>query len=242
MTSHTASSYRPFILASCLLSVAFTGCVWFPADPRAELAMEKRLSVALLPLGFDIEITDLSALKSTDETLSAEEEVREVADALQEIRADARWLFLSRLATSHQFRFAPFEETDALATELGLKPGVIPTAEQLTVLRRHLNVDLVVAMNILDYGKVRWQWLATAALADISAETIGLGVATAWKPALIATKVGVEMLTYSAIFFGGAICSAWRSALFGLKREHSTPRVGTQSGSKWKRHSTPGMT
>lgn len=203
MTSLTASSRGPFIIASCLLSVALNGCVWFPADPRAELAMEKRPSVALLPFGFDIEITKLSALKSADEALSAEEEVRQVADTLQEIRADARWLFLSSLATGHQFRFVSFEESDALATELGLKPGAIPTAEQLTGLRRRLGVDLVVAMNILDYGKIRWQWLATAAFADISSETIAIGVATAWNPALIATNVGVEILTNSAIFFGG---------------------------------------
>ncbi|MBS0169886.1 MAG: hypothetical protein JSR62_05985 [Nitrospira sp.] len=203
MTSLTARSCRPFMIASCLLSVALTGCVWFPAALRTELPMEKRLSVALLPFGFDSEITELSALISTDEVLSAEEEVRQVADTLQEIRADARWLFLSRLATGHQFRFASFEETDALATELGLKPGTIPTAEQLTALRRRLGVDLVVAMNILDYGKVRWQWLATATFADISAETIALGVATAWNPVLIATNVGVEILTNSAIFFGG---------------------------------------
>ena len=203
MASLAIFSCRPFIMASCLLSVAFTGCVWFPADPRAELTMEKRPSVALLPFGFDIEIAKLSALKSTDEVLSAEEEVRQVADTLQEIRADARSLFLSRLATGHQFRFVSAEETDALATELGLKPGAIPTAEQLTAFRRRLGVNLVVAMNILDYGQIRWQWLAAGAFADVSAETIALGLATAWNPALILANVGVEVLTNSAIFLGG---------------------------------------
>ncbi len=130
MTSLTARSCRPFILASCLLSVAPTGCVWLPTDPRAELTMEKRPSLALLPVWFDIESAKLSALTSTDEALSTEEDVRHVAETLQEIRAHARWLFLSRLATGHQFRFVLFEETDALiVTGLVLCAfGLIPAA------------------------------------------------------------------------------------------------------------------
>lgn len=138
-----------------------------------------------------------------NETLSPDEEARQVGETLQEVRVDARWLFLSRLATGHQFRFASLEETDALAVGLGLNPGALPTGEQLTEFRTRLHADLVVAGNILDYGQIRWQWLAMGVFADISAETIALGLAAAWNPLLIATNVGVEVLTNSAIFFGG---------------------------------------
>lgn len=126
MTSLTARSCRLFILASCLLIVAPTGCVWLPTDSRAELTMEQRPSLALLPVGFDIESAKLSALASTDEALSTEEDVRHVAETLQEIRANARWLLLSRLATGHQLRFVSFEETDAL-----MVPGLVLCAVRL---------------------------------------------------------------------------------------------------------------
>jgi hypothetical protein len=165
--------------------------------------MEKRAVVVLLPFGFDIEMTRLSAVKSVDETLSADEEARQVAEARQEIQTEARWLLLSGLATSHQFRFVSSEESDALAAELGLSPGALPTAEHLAEFRRRLGAGLVVAGTILDYGHIRWQWLVAGAFADVSAETVALGLATAWNPALILANVGVEVLTNSAIFLGG---------------------------------------
>jgi hypothetical protein len=187
----------------CLLAVAFTGCAWFRATPESEVPMVERPSVAILPFGIDVEITTLSAVKSVDRTLSDEEESRQVAAVLQDMLADARWLFLSRLATGQKFLFVPLEQTDAVAAELQLKPGGLPTPEQLAELRKRLGADLVVAGTILDYGKIRWQWLAAAAFADVSAETIALGLATAWNPVLILANVGVEVLTNSAIFFGG---------------------------------------
>lgn len=197
------SRYRLSLIAMCLLGVAFTGCAWFGTTPESEVPVAERPSVAILPFGIDVEITTLSAVKSVDGTLPDDEESRQVAAVLQEMLADARWLFLSRLATSQKFLFVPLEQTDAVAAELQLKPGILPTPEQLVEFRKRLGADLVVAGTILDYGKIRWQWLAAAAFADVSVETIVLGLATAWNPVLILTNVGVEMLTNSAIFLGG---------------------------------------
>ena len=194
---------RLLSVAMCLLGVAFTGCAWFHSTPESEVPVAERPYVAILPFGIDVEITTLSAVKSVDGTLSADEESRQVAAVLQDMLTDVRWLFLSRLATSQQFLFVPLEQTDAVAAELQLKPGVLPTPEQLAELRKRLGADLVVAGTILDYGKIRWQWMAAAAFADVSAETIALGLATAWNPVLILANVGVEVLTNSAIFLGG---------------------------------------
>lgn len=204
MRVHTLTSrYRLLSVAMCLLGVAFTGCAWIPATPESEVSVAERLYVAILPFGIDVEITKLSAVKSVDGTLSDEEESRQVAAVLQEMLTDVRWLFLSRLATGQKFLFVPLEQIDAVAAELQLKPGVLPTQEQLAELRKRLGADLVVAGTILDYGKIRWQWMAAAAFADVSAETIALGLATAWNPILILANVGVEILTNSAIFLGG---------------------------------------
>jgi hypothetical protein len=197
------SRSRLFSIVMCLLGVAFTGCAWFRAAPESDVPLAERPNVAILPFGIDVEIPTLSAVKSVDGTLSDEEESRQVAIVVQEMLTDVRWLFLSRLATSHKFLFVPLAQTDAVAAELQLTPGVLPTPEQLAELRKRLGADLVVAGMILDYGKIRWQWLASAAFVDVSAETIVLGLATAWNPALILANVGVEVLTNSAIFFGG---------------------------------------
>ena len=57
--------------------------------------------------------------------------------------------------------------------------------------------------SILDYGKIRWQWLVTGMFADISWETIAIGVATAWNPGIILGNVGYELLTSTPLWFGG---------------------------------------
>ena len=196
--------FRQMSFICCILGVTLTGCVGFDPVVQSEVEdLKDRPTIAILPFGFDLEITKLSAVKTMEGPLSPEDEATQVAEALRKIQQEARWLLVSRLATGYGFRFVPLEQTDALADELQLKPGGIPNADQLTEFRRRLGADLVVAGSILDYGKVRWQWLAAGAFADVSAETIVLGLATAWNPVLILANAGVEVLTNSAIFFGG---------------------------------------
>jgi len=138
-----------------------------------------------------------------DGTLSPEDEAKQVAEALREIQQEARWLLLSRLAAGQGFRFVSLEQTDELAKELELEPGVLPNAEQLTEFRRRLGADLVVAGSILDYGKIRWQWSAAGMFTDMTAESIALGVATAWNPIAIGANIGFELLTSTPVWFGG---------------------------------------
>ena len=184
--------------------IVLMGCVAFEPVPQSIVEdLQERPFVAILPFDFDLEITTLSALKTVDETLSPEDEAKQVAKTLKEIQQEARWLLLSRLATGQGFRFVPLAETDALAEKLQLKPGALPTAEQLGEFRRRLGADLVVAGSILDYGKVRWQWLAAGMFADIAWETAAIGVATAWNPGIILGNVGFELLTSTPLWFGG---------------------------------------
>ena len=192
----------PFV--GWMVCAALMGCVAF--DPAVQSRVENlndRPSVAILPFGFDLEITNLSAVKTTNEVLSPEEESKQVAEALREVQREARWLLLSRLAAGQGFQFVPPEQTDALAEELQLKPGVLPNPEQLTEFRLRLGADLVVAGSILDYGKVRWQWSIAGMFADISWETVAIGVATAWNPGIILGNVGYELLTSTPLWFGG---------------------------------------
>jgi hypothetical protein len=199
-----STSVRLVLVASCLVNIVLTGCVGF--DPVVQSTVEdlnERPTVAILPFGFDLEITKLSAVKTVDETLPPEDEAKQVADTLREIQQEARWLLLSRLSAGQGFQFIPADQTDALAGELQLNAGTLPTAEQLTEFRRRLGADLVITGSILDYGKIRWQWLVTGMFADISWETIAIGVATAWNPGIILGNVGYELLTSTPLWFGG---------------------------------------
>jgi len=192
--------FRLVLVVSGLGGAVLTGCVAF--DPAVQSQVEdlnERPYVAILLFGFDLDITKLSAVKSVDGTLPPEDESKQLAEALREIQQEARWLLLSRLATGQGFWIVSLAETDALAEELQLKPGVLPNAEQLAEFRRRLGADLVVAASILDYGKVRWQWLAAGMFTDMTAESIALGVATAWNPIAIGANIGFELLTSTPV-------------------------------------------
>ena len=96
----------PFV--GCVVCATFIGCVAF--DPAVQSTVEdlnERPSVAILPFGFDLEITKLSDMKTANEMLSPEEESKQVAEALREIQREARWLLLSRLAAGRGFQFVP---------------------------------------------------------------------------------------------------------------------------------------
>lgn len=195
---------------SYMASFVLVGCVTF--DPVAQSDVEQldeRPVVALLPIGFDVAITKLSYVKTVEDTLSPEEESKQLAQALAEIRQEARWLLLSRLATGQGFRFVPLEVTDALAAELQLKPGVVPDPDQVKEFRKRLGADLVMAVSILDYGKVRWQHWVPGLVLSMLTETLLVGAATGFNPVAMAATAGSELITDVPFWWGGAYFAGW---------------------------------
>lgn len=126
-----------------------------------------------------------------------------ITEEISRICDEARWFLMSRVATAQGFRLIPTEATTALTDQLGLQRGAMPTHDELAEFRKQLDADLVLVADILDYGKVRWQWLAGGMLVDMTWETAAIGVATGWNPALILGNVGFEVLTSTPMWFGG---------------------------------------
>lgn len=199
-----STAVRLTLIVLTVHALLITGCVAFdPPIPSPVEDLEERPHVAVLRFGFDREISSLSTVKTIENTLSSETEATQLAAALTKIKQEGRWLLVSRLATGQGFHIVPLAETDALADELHLNPGTIPNAEQLTAFRRRLGADLVIAGSILDYGKIRWQWLAAGMLTDMTVESIALGLATSWNPIGLGANIGVELLTSTPLWFGG---------------------------------------
>ena len=192
--------FRLFLV--CVIATT-PGCVSFEPVLQSNIDVEERPAVAVLPFGFDIEIKNLSSVKTVQDALPPDEEARQLAEALRDVQNETRWLFVSRLATAQGFRIISPAQTDVVAQDLRVQGGVVPTPEQLAELRRQLGADLVVAGSILDYGKIRWGWLAAGMVADLSWETVVIGLATAWNPAVILGNVGFELATSTPLWFGG---------------------------------------
>ena len=125
--NHWKHRIVPLITLSMLLCIATTtGCAWFQTQPLPDLDASQQLVVAVLPVELDLPITKLSSIRSMNGQ-GPQDESQELAAAIEELRAEARWMFLSRLATRWQFHFVPSEEVDAAAAALGLMPGTQPT-------------------------------------------------------------------------------------------------------------------
>ena len=74
-----------------IVGAAFTWCVVFDSAVQSTVEdLSERSSVAILPFGFDLEITKLYAVKTAREMLPPEEEAKQVAESLLEIQREAR--------------------------------------------------------------------------------------------------------------------------------------------------------
>ena len=171
--------------------------------------MGERPYLAVLPISIEVEITKLSYIKSVEEDLSPEDEAQQLADALQQIHADARRLLENQLEEGQRFRLVRNEQVEAAVTTLELKPGVFPTIDQLADLRTQLGADLIIVGNILDYGKIRWHYWVPGLVLSMLAETLIVGAATGFNPAFMAATAGSELLTDVPFWWGGAYIAGW---------------------------------
>lgn len=186
-----------------VVGLAVSGCSWSGSAARPDVAEVNRPKVAVLKFGLAVEITKLSSVQTVNGDLTPEQEADMIARAKREIPELARRMITEKLAKDRQFTLIPLEETDSAIEGLGIEHGVVLTREQLDILRKRLGADMVVSGTIHDYGKIRWQWMAAGMFGDMTWESVAIGLATAWNPAIILGNVGFELLTSTPVWFGG---------------------------------------
>ncbi len=186
-----------------VLAVGQTSCSWFHSSAVPRTPSPDRPRVAVLEFGMGVEITSLSSVQTIEGELVPDDERRLVAQAVEGIRNKTRQLLYYKLAAAEQFDLVPLEQVDAAQQQIGVKPGVLPTKDQLAALRTSLEAELLVGGIVQDFGKVRWQWLAAGMVGDMTWESVALGLATSWNPAAIFGNIGFELLTSTPVWFGG---------------------------------------
>jgi hypothetical protein len=192
---------RPILFISLLATLS--ACSLFGIHEHHEVAPDQRAVLALLPTRLDFTINKASQIETLPDGLSSDEEKGRAPAALQAVRSEARRLFFEKIETGEQFCLVPLEEVDAIVQTIELSEDKDVTSADLTALKDRLKADLIVQLTVLDYGKVRWYWLAGGMLADISWETVAIGLASAWNPGIILGNVGFELLTSTPVWFGG---------------------------------------
>jgi len=186
-----------------LLALAMEGCS-SASKTRQAVPSSERLRVGILPFRMEAPVTKLSNIKSLLDPVAPDQEPALLAEAVARIPKEARRLFYDRVEQESQFDLIPLESFDAAVAQLGLSATYPVTTAQLCALRDALNADVFVSGAVLDYGKVRWQWSAAGMMADMTWESVAIGLATAWNPAAIMANVGFELLTSTPLWFGGA--------------------------------------
>lgn len=189
------------LLVGFLLSAG--ACSWFGAHERPPVPPEQRAVLAVLPVRLDVAISKISQVETVPDDLPSEEDQRRGAEAAQAVRSEARRIFSEKIEAGEQFMLVLPDEVDAAVQAMGLPEDGEPTPAQLAQLKDRLNADLIVQPTVLDYGKVRWYWLAGGMLADMTWESIVIGLATSWNPGIILGNVGFELLTSTPVWFGG---------------------------------------
>ncbi|MDX2253192.1 MAG: hypothetical protein NW202_12975 [Nitrospira sp.] len=200
---HAIYLKRMVALVLVLVLVTNANCSWLGSKTRPDLPLAERPMLAVLEFGMGIEINSLSSVKSIDEPLSSDQEALLVSEAVKDIRQEARRLLYERLATGGQFRLVPLDEVDIAIREMEVDSLKSLNSDQISIFRRKLEADIVVGGVVLDYGKVRWQWLAMGMFTDTLVENIVIGLATAWNPMALAANAGFNLLTSTPIWFGG---------------------------------------
>lgn len=213
-----------------LLTVAVAGCSVFVSKSTSPLSPGERPRIAILPFGMGVEITRLSSVQTVTSLPTSEEEPKMVAAAVAGIKDKARRLLYYQLEVAQKTMLIPLEDVDHAVEGIGLTPGDLLTHDQIAALRMRLDCDLVVGGIVQDFGKVRWQWLAGGMLADMTWESVALGLATNWHPGAIFGNIGFELLTSTPVWFGGGY-------LFGVAfspvRVDAWAQDGVTGGERW---------
>ena len=190
------------LIGAALSLIAFSGtvagCGWLHSSVGPELPDSERLTVEIVDFVMEIQITRLSSIKTVQFKLSDEEEMRLIDQEVQQIRNAARGMFYDKLHEGNRLNVKPL--TDRRADGQAERNG---QGASMQGVRCDAGTDLIVTGKVVDYGKVRWQWMLAGMLGDITWETLALGLATAWNPAVIAGNIGFELLTSAPVWFGG---------------------------------------
>lgn len=76
--------------------------------------------------------------------------------------------------------------------------------EELIEIQKEFNVDALVYGEIPWYGKTNPFWPTVGLTVDIASESVALGILTKWNWTIILANVGLELVTNTPLWFGGA--------------------------------------
>jgi hypothetical protein len=193
-------------LFTVLFLLILHGCAFLPG--RTLPPPDPPLTVLVGPVTLDAPVTSPSDLYTFRERPSSETEHQLLAQLIEEVEVTGQRILTEQLARQPGFIVVPFADTRRLQTNLQSVSGPLD-AESLRLLGKEAHADIVLAVDIVDYRVVRWQYWVPGLILSMLAETLIVGAATGFNPAFMAATAGSELLTDVPLWWGGAYIAGW---------------------------------
>lgn len=179
-----------------------SACTAYPLPKTLLLDHPPRLGI----IGFKVTapIRHLSSIANPPPDLTHNEEPILLDKALRHVEDQAATFLVAALIEEGEVM--PQVVPEGL---YGIRRGERPTPSQLDLLQKELGLDAVLYGEIPWYGRTRLIYPILGMSLDIVAESVALGLATKWNPAVISANVGFELLTGTPLWFGGYYLSGW---------------------------------
>lgn len=201
------------IAVLCLLTIP--GCAWFrrplpPPDPP--------LAVLVGPVTLQAPVSSPSDLYTFEDRLAPDVTSPLLLQLIDEVELTGQRLLTEALASQSGFAVIPFAETRRLLTNHS-RIGSPLDPDELRALGQEAHADFVVTAKIVDYGVVRWQYWVPGLIVSMITETLIVGAASGFNPAIMAATAGSELLTDVPFWWGGAYVAGWAFRPVRVKAE-----------------------
>ena len=192
------------VLVLVLLVTSGCGMLWtrtapLPAEPLTVLVAQVRLNAP---------VTSPQDLHSFNDAPPPEVQPMLLAQLIDEVQVHAQRVFSEELSRQQAFQLVPFREARLMLSDMKSHGEALSEAD-LFVFGVQAEADVVVSVRILDYGAIQWQYWVSGLALSMLTETLVVGAATGFNPAIMAATAASELVTDLPFWWGGAYVGGW---------------------------------
>lgn len=202
------------VLALVLLATSGCGMLWtrtapMPAEPLKVLVAQVTLKAP---------VTSPKDLHSFNDAPPPEIQPMLLAQLIDEVQVHAQRVFSEELSRQQAIQLVPFREARLMLSDMKSDGKELSEAD-LFVFGVQAEADVVVSARILDYGAIQWQYWVSGLALSMLTETLVVGAATGFNPAIMAATAASELVTDVPFWWGGAYVGGWAFRPVRVKAE-----------------------
>lgn len=177
-------------LALTFLASSGCGVLWSRTVPMPP----EPLKVLVAQVTLKAPVTSPTDLHSFNDAPPPEIQPMLLAQLIDEVQVHAQRAFIEELSRQQAFQPVPFQEARLMLSDMPFTGEELSEAA-LAILGDRVGADIVVPGRILDYGAIQWQYWVSGLALSMLTETLVVGAATGFNPAIMAATAASELVT-----------------------------------------------